>query len=269
MSIARQLPVPDEAVSSIAPLLQHLSATEASAGNRVYGHCGAVAGDLCWHWTFGEHDQVVYGVEFSNPAVDSDETVIVRWFTDIVGIAETSLEWRRLPDTLRLAAWSEVHHSLIELLRAVTGVDLVATAFVYGDERTACHSDNVTLRFSIRRVDQLTACRGEIELSTRTAERLAVSAPLATERAHWPGLTAAVHCVVDSFSVTPDELLSLEEGAVILLDNTSLASMQPQVLLTAGGSSWAARVFGMRLVVSDDSSTNVPIKLLNSEACDD
>jgi type III secretion system YscQ/HrcQ family protein len=208
--------------------------------NLLYGVAGLRAGDFIWYWQLGTPTQIE---EWVTLAAD-DIRIEIALDGDATGLSPRQLDWRMYTGETRLLAWTACHESLIELLRAVFQRDWVPESIGDCDppSRDAC----MRAGFNVSRTDGTPVVSGVANFDTSWVRTFAMRSGLAEPRPDplLTGVRARLHIVIDAVEADSAELDSLSAGAIVRLDNRTLASHSARVVIPAGSVRLIADVTG-------------------------
>jgi flagellar motor switch/type III secretory pathway protein FliN len=201
----------------------------AARGLRVDGHC--------WYWQLTRpriREWVVLGAD--------DLRLLLAFDGDAVGLATRQLDWRRYSGETRLLAWTAVHEPVIGLLRVLFQCDWMPQVI----DDAAAPGEGVRAGFVVQASDGQPIANGVLQLDAPCLQRLATRAPLAEPRIS-PALLAVrtrLPVVLDEFTLDAAELAAVSRGAIIRLDNRTLAGGAARVAIPAGRTRLIADVTG-------------------------
>jgi flagellar motor switch/type III secretory pathway protein FliN len=228
--------------------------------NRLYGSHGVQAGGLIWYWQITPGAQVRDWIVLSS----HDSQLRIGLHGDAIGLDTRQVDWRQYEGATQLLAWTACHEPVIELLRAVFRTDWVPEIITHPPD---AHTDTSRVRaqFAIQRGDGATVVTGVAELAVHWLEGLAQREDQSRARPHafLSRIPARLPMVMDELDITPQDLVQIERGCILRLDNKLLLSKQPRVAIRIGCISWLADMSDLRATVTGfaaNSSGELPMK---------
>lgn len=221
--------------------------------NRLYASRGQRVDGFCWYWQFARPARVR---EWIVLAADNLRLQLAL-DGDAIGLATPSLDWRSYSGATRLLAWTVCHEPLIDLLRTMFQCDWLPHDV--GTCDAAPQPGAVSAGFAVHRIDGLPVTTGVALLDPVCIQGLA-RVPGFTPRLEPPlrGVRATLPIVLDEFDMAPAELAALACGAIVRLDNRTLAAGAARISILAGDVRLIAEVAGVRAVVVALATTFPP-----------
>jgi flagellar motor switch/type III secretory pathway protein FliN len=212
--------------------------------NRLYASRGQRVDGFCWYWQFARPARVREWIVLAA----EDLRLQLALDGDAIGLATPSLDWRSYSGATRLLAWTVCHEPLLELLRTMFQCDWLPHDV--GNCDAAPQPDAVRAGFAVHRIDGLPVTSGVALLDPASIQSLA-RAPGFAPRLEPPlrGVRATLPIVLDEFDITPAELDALACGAIVRLDNRTLAAGAARISIPAGDVRLIAEIAGVRAVV--------------------
>jgi flagellar motor switch/type III secretory pathway protein FliN len=208
--------------------------------NQLYSTSGVHSAGLIWYW---EAITPTRTLEWIRLAAD-DARMLIAVDGDAVGLDSQPFDWRSYMGDTRLLGWTAHHEPIIELMRAVFTRDWLPDDF--GDDDAARRRSNVRAGFSIHRIDGLRVASGVTSFDASFIPKLTAARGTVVQRVDSSAhrASAQMHIVIDEFDMLPAELNELEPGCVVRLDNSTLGSRTPRIMLRAGGTRLLADACG-------------------------
>lgn len=250
----------EAAIESAADRLPVASAIETKLCNALYGRGSVGTSDLRFSWVACGAGDVVHAIELT---AGDGRSLLLSLTTDIVGLPPVEFDWRSYSGPLRVAAWAASCQPFLDVLSAAVGAELTAVSVLSaaGGHAQAEHEDPAAVRigFAVTCADGLPVVRGRLRCPPQFAQQILAAYDQPVMASEWPPVPVNLRCVVDELAIATAELMKIEVGAVIMLDNQSLAGREPSVQLMAGTASVAADVEAGRLRLRQPLASN-PIR---------
>lgn len=239
-------------VAADATHIAALDPSSVEAVNLLYNSAPVRASGLTWHWQHIATRAMRHQLKFTPAHSDEDDTQTLRveLADDVVVLEPPDLPWHQYDGAMRAAAWTVAHEPFIELLCAVCGVDWHLKSVDIPSPGLMQSGDECSIGFLIARDDESThVVRGVAHLSPALCRALHTRCEPGLPNPIWQRCSAYASCIIDMVTIDASELAMLERDSIVLIDNRTLASIQPRVLLTAGQQRWPAEVDDTKLKI--------------------
>lgn len=214
--------------------------------NTLYGARGLRVDGLLWHWQHGWPSRIQ---EWITLAAD-DMRLQLALDGDAIGFATRQIDWRNYTDETRLLAWTACHEPLLALLRTMFQCDWVPEGLGDCDAQPA--GECVRAGFTVHKADGIPIVSGVTLLDADCVKRLAACTSFTHPRLH-PALVnvhARLPVLLDDFAIDAAELSAITRGAIVRLDNRTLAGGVARVSIPAGHVRLLADVTDVRATVA-------------------
>jgi flagellar motor switch/type III secretory pathway protein FliN len=215
--------------------------------NLLYGARGLQTEGLMWRWQAVNPSRIQEWITFRS----DDLQLALALDGDAVGLDSAQLDWRDYSGETQLIAWTAVHEPLIGLLRTVFQCDLVPEGIEDCDAPPA--GSHVRVGFEIHRQEGALVVAGLVTLATGSVRSLAERSDVLPSQRHGAlgGVKAEFRLHLDEVEIHPDEIACIERGAIVRVDNRTLAAGdQARISITAGSVRVIADVAGLRATVA-------------------
>lgn len=222
-----------------------LSPSAVTIGNQLYNSATVRARELTWRWRFVAKRSMRYRLEFTSATADNDDTqpLLIELADDIIEPEIPPVPWARYEGAMRVAAWTAAHNRFIEMLCFVFGVDWILESIDTACPNSIDQEDGYALGFSIESEDESANITfGIARIPQALTPALTARAEPGSISSLWRRCDASARCIIDTVTIEAAELPMLETDSIVLIENRSLASVQPRVQLTVGDHRWLAEV---------------------------
>lgn len=255
MSLMETTTQPDAArlVVADATHIAVLDPSSVEAVNLLYNSAPVSASGLTWQWQHIASRSMRHELKFTTVRSDSDgdtQALRIGLADDLVVLETPKLPWYQYDGAMRAAAWTVAHESFIELLCAVCGVDWNLNCVDTPSTVSMQSEVECAVGFSVGCDNEhANDVRGIAYLPHALCRELHTRCEPGLPNPIWRRCSAYARCVIDMVTIDASELATLERNSIVLIDNRTLASIQPRVLLTVGEHRWLAEV--------DDTKLNI------------
>ena len=226
--------------------LHCMDAGASALTNRLYTGGSFHGSGWAWRWRWSTPRTERQRIELRESG--REQTSIWVWlYDDAVDSDGDDDTWRACDGAVRSAAWAAAHEPLLDLLTTALGSQLTVhrVSVNPGSHRVA--DARIRVGFAVKETNAGRGLEGVVDMSSELLVAAIARAPQSDVALQ--GFPLWARCVVDTVTVSTEACRRLSPGALVLLDNDTLATANPYVVLALGSKRWRAEMHDDRLVV--------------------